>query len=94
MLQPLAGPKKVVPANAKGTGYMLEVMTSPLILGPIFPHRILTAEVADLKLSLGCFYYMHLTNLLLAHLPHVRNQEVKNEERTQLTFSPMETPVP
>lgn len=59
---------------------MLEMMTSPLILGPIFPHRILTAEVADLKRSLGCFYYMHLANLLLAHLPHVRNQEVKNEK--------------
>lgn len=47
------------------------------------PHGALTSEAAELNLSSGSFY-VHLTNLLLAHPPQATNQEVK-KERTQLT---------
>lgn len=46
-----------------------------------FPHRILIVEAADLKLSLGSFYCVCLTNLLLAHLLQATNQEVKNKRK-------------
>lgn len=49
-------------------------------------HPCLTAKAVDLKLSLGLFYWVHLTNLLLAQLPQARKLEDKNwiEDSTKM----------